>query len=140
MAATAAVLKILGAITESMAVSSQLAPSIATDVGILREAFSTGNNKKALQALRASNLNAAAQLAAYITNTRAALDANRTAIEAQVAASVENFGADGSISVDEFAQIMSLQSIAASITAGYQALQGLGAVQQQLEAASAAPK
>lgn len=129
-----AVVGILGAITQAMQVSSELAPSIANDVSIWRTAFSTGGNKKQLMALRASNMNAAAQLEAYIASARASLETNKTSVDAQVQTYTEKFTADGSIDTDEFASLMALQNFANSIGAGFQRLQALEGLVQQLRA------
>lgn len=137
MPAVAAIVGILSAITQAMEVSSTLAPSVANDVSIWRQAFSTGNNKKQLIALKASNMNAAAQLAAYIAQARASLDESKVSVTAQLQAYNEKFSADGVISAEEFTSLMALQGLANSISGGYQRLQILDGVLQQLQAAEA---
>lgn len=131
----AAVAGVIAAITQAMQLSSELAPSIANDVSIWRQAFGTGNNKRQLSALRSHCQNVAAQWGSQIAQTRTELDSVRESVAAQLAALQEKFGADGQISTDEFATLISLQGIANTISAGYQRLQAQETLRQQLEAA-----
>lgn len=131
----AAVAGVIAAITQAMKLSSELAPSLANDVGIWRQAFGTGNNKRQLVALRSHCQNVAAQWASQIEQSRLDLDAARESVNAQLAVFQEKFEADGQITTDEFATLISLQGIANTITASYQRLQAQDTWRQQLAAA-----